>query len=120
MKKKITYEIALSDKHEDFAIKLYSEPSDWKNIDLSDLIKKARALGKKFIKCVRIDFYAKDIKVLENLNVYNEFYHGSTWYYNLFLNKEDFDKNEKAKEEAFVKTLCSFYPSIVKLVGPLS
>ena len=53
MKKQITYEIILSDKSKDFKTKLYSDPSDWKNIDLSELIKRARAIGKNYIKCLR-------------------------------------------------------------------
>jgi len=119
MKNKITYEIILSDESKDFKIKLYSDPSDWKNIDLSELINRARVLGKKYIKCVRIDFYIKDIELLRSLEVYEELYNGSTWCYNLFLNKEDFDENEKAKEEHFIKCLCSFGPLIEKLVGPM-
>ena len=120
MRKKISYQIALSDENKDFKTKLYSEPSDWSNIDITELISKARALEKKFIKCVRIDFYADDINLLRSLNVYDELYNGSNWCYNLFLNKEDYDKNEEAKQDAFIKTLCSFYPLITKLVGPIT
>ena len=119
MKKQITYEIILSDKSKDFKTKLYSDPSDWKNIDLSELIKRARAIGKNYIKCIRMDFYTEDIKLLRSLDVYDELYNGSTWCYNLFLNKEDFEENEKRKNEHFVKCLCSFRPLIEKLVGPM-
>jgi len=112
MGKEITYDIILSDKIKDFKIKLYSEPSDWKHIDLSELINRARTLGKNYIEFIRIDFFREDINLLRSLGVYEEFYGGSTWCYNLFLNKEDFDKNEIAKEEAFVKTFCNLFYNI--------
>lgn len=111
MKNKITYEIILSDKIEDFVKILHSKPKDYKDIDLTELIRRARELGKKEIKAIRIDFFPKDIKLLRNLGVYDDLDMGSTWLYSLFLDKEGFEKNEKRKKEHLIESLSSFRKS---------
>ncbi|MFA6514985.1 MAG: hypothetical protein WCT42_01825 [Candidatus Paceibacterota bacterium] len=107
-REKISYEIILSGENKDFEKILHSEPEDYIEIDLRELIKRAHVKGLKIIKAIRIDFYQEDILLLESLGVYSELENGSTWLYTLFLYKGEYYKYLKRKEEQFKKTVSTF------------